>query len=174
MRNFVYYLFVICLFSTFCTENQEKNLLKKPHINIEETLIKINRQLVKENVEKMKNFAKEKKWNMQSTERGAMFEIYKMTKNQLIRSGNVVHFKYSLSLLDGTFCYSSDSLGIKTIKLGQGNAEAGLEEVFEKLCEGEKAHIIIPPYLAYGTSGDNNKIPPLAMLVYDVEIVKVE
>ena len=63
----------------------------------------------------------------------------------------------------------------KQFRIGQGGVESGLEEgVLLLLHEGDKATFIMPPHLAHGLPGDGNRIPARSIIVYEVELVKVE
>lgn len=94
--------------------------------------------------------------------------VKKISKNDLIE------LKYKTWLLDGTLIYDSDSLGNKSFKVGQGGVEPGLEEGVLMLEQGSRARFILPPHLAFGLIGDENRVPGRAILVYDIEVVKVE
>jgi FKBP-type peptidyl-prolyl cis-trans isomerase len=76
--------------------------------------------------------------------------------------------------LNGAKCYSSDSLGIKSFRIGSGHVESGLEEAALLLHEGDQARIILPPHLAYGMLGDNNKIPGQASILYDLMVLQIK
>ena len=39
---------------------------------------------------------------------------------------------------------------------------------------GDKARFIIPPHLAYGLLGDENRIPARSIIIYQVELVDVK
>ena len=42
------------------------------------------------------------------------------------------------------------------------------------MCEGEKRKLVIPPDLGYGSDGAPPSIPPDAVLVFEVEVVKID
>ena len=88
-------------------------------------------------------------------------------------NGMEVVIRYSVGLLDGKLCYSSDSLGLKNFILGRGNVEKGLDEGILLLHAGDKAHLVLHPGLAFGLPGDDKRIPPHATLVYDVELISL-
>jgi FKBP-type peptidyl-prolyl cis-trans isomerase len=52
--------------------------------------------------------------------------------------------------------------------------ESGLEEGILLLREGDKAKFILPPHLAHGLLGDDNKIPARSIIVYDLELLSLE
>ena len=86
----------------------------------------------------------------------------------------VATINYSISLLDGTECYNSDDSGPRQFKIGQGGVESGLEEGILFMHEGDKARFIMPPHLAHGLLGDNHKIPARAIIIYEVELIKLD
>lgn len=141
---------------------------------VSEQIIKVNKFLIQKDVETVKAYANRRKWQLKQTESGLFYNIYKQTNNKLVQNGNTVTLKYNCQLLDGTVCYTSDSLGLKKVKIGKANIEAGLEEALLLMKKNEAAHLLLIPHLAYGLMGDNNKIPPRATLVYDIEIINIE
>ena len=62
--------------------------------------------------------------------------------------------------------------GTINVGVGSGNVIKGFDEGISKLRLGEKATIIFPSSLGYGTSGSGSTIPPYAVLVFDIEVVK--
>lgn len=51
--------------------------------------------------------------------------------------------------------------------------EAGLEEGILMLRTGDKARFILPPHLAYGLFGDEEKILPRSTIVYEVKVIEI-
>ncbi|MBN2682710.1 MAG: FKBP-type peptidyl-prolyl cis-trans isomerase [Bacteroidales bacterium] len=156
------------------TENDKKPLSTKEKQEKKEMLEKANKGLVKIHNERIIQFAKRRKWNLTQTETGLWYEIYKTSNGVPVKTGDVVTLKYSIILLDGTLCYSSDSLGLKSFKVGQGGVESGLEEGILLLKNGDKARLVMPPYMAWGLPGDGDKIPPLSIIAYILELVDVQ
>jgi FKBP-type peptidyl-prolyl cis-trans isomerase FkpA len=175
MKSFLKYIVLffafVCLLS--CGSNQI-NPNKPAENKTSEALIKVNQYMIKKDVELIKAYIKRHSWSLTETESGLWIGIYQKNNGKTVKPGNKVQIKYTLELLDGSLCYSSDSLGIKTINLGKGETENGLEEGLLQMKEGESAKMILPPHLAYGLVGDQNCIPARAIIVYDVAMLKIE
>ena len=163
----------ICLLLITCGPTTvEQN---KPEDNKKnEALIAANKYLVKQDEENIKSYCKRYKWNMTITGTGLWYEIVEHGNGIKASEGKQVTLKYRTELLDGTYCYSSDSTGYKIFTLGSGKVESGLDEGVSLMRVGDKARFIIPPHLAYGLLGDNSCIPSRSVIVYKVELVKVE
>ena len=117
------------------------------------------------------SYIKQHQLQMQTTGSGLRYAIVKenMKGKQLV-SMDEITFKYKVSLLDGTLCYTSDKTGPKKIKIDMGNVESGLHQGLKLMKVGEKAIFILPPHLAHGLTGDNNLIPPKASVFYEIEV----
>jgi FKBP-type peptidyl-prolyl cis-trans isomerase len=85
-----------------------------------------------------------------------------------------VSYAFESTLLTGTPCYRATRENPKTITIGRGEVESGIEEGLKHLSEGAVAVFLIPPHLAYGNFGDRDKIPGNSVLIYHVDVLKVE
>ncbi|XP_072417308.1 peptidyl-prolyl cis-trans isomerase FKBP10-like isoform X2 [Chiloscyllium punctatum] len=89
-----------------------------------------------------------------------------------IETGDFIRYHYNGSLLDGTFFDSSYSRNhTYDTYIGMGYVISGLDQGLLGACMGEIRRVVIPPHLAYGQDGVANKIPPSAVLVFDVHII---
>ncbi|PZX20080.1 gliding motility-associated peptidyl-prolyl isomerase [Breznakibacter xylanolyticus] len=168
MKKIISLLFLFLPILAGC---QEK---KKPATRLTmDELIEINRQLVNDDDARIKTYIDEKKLQMQRTETGMWYNIQSKKKTPTAATGQIISLKYNVSLLDGTACYASDKKNPRTFRIGQGGVESGLEEAALMLRKGDKATFIMPPHLAYGLTGDNNRIPPRATIIYEVEVLDV-
>jgi FKBP-type peptidyl-prolyl cis-trans isomerase len=77
-------------------------------------------------------------------------------------------------LLDGTPCYTTDDDVYDEIPIDRNDKESGLNEALKLMREGESAKLILPNHLAHGLVGDLGQIPPLAILLVDVELVELQ
>ncbi len=125
---------------------------------------------VRQEKENIEAFCKRSGWNWQETGSGLFMDIYQksMPKAPGVARGNAVRLHYTLRLLNGQRIASSDEGGMKTFIVGENDVEAGLTEAVLRMRRGECAHVVIPSHLAYGFSGDGERIPPMATLFYDI------
>jgi len=158
----------------FSCKRDKSNDRPKQVKHSKESLEEVNRMLVDKDVELIKSYVERRGWEMEVTKSGLWFMIYEEGQGSPIKKGDYITFNYDIWLLDGNSVYSSDELGPKSFTVGKGGVESGLEEGVLKLKKGSKARFILPPHLAHGLIGDENKIPARAILVYDIEILNVE
>ncbi len=155
------------------SQNREKNGGGSAEIPLE-TYINVNRKLVEREQEKIKEYVSENDLNMEKTGTGMWYRIDKQGDGEKVKQGKIINLEFQISLLDGTVCYDSKDDGTKEFLVGQGGVESGLEEGVLMLNEGAKAQFIMPPHLAHGLVGDDDRIPSRAIIVYEVEVVDVK
>ena len=110
-------------------------------------------------------------WKTTKTGSGLRYYIYKNGIGDKAVSGLFAQVKYKINLLDGTLCYETKSDEKETFEIDKSDIETGVQEGIKKMRIGDKAKLIIPSHLAHGLLGDNDKIPPLTVLVIDIELV---
>jgi FKBP-type peptidyl-prolyl cis-trans isomerase len=96
-------------------------------------------------------------------------------KGKVIKNGSKVAVHYTGKLIDGTVFDSSVDRG-EPIELvvGTGQVIPGWEEALLLMKGGDKATVLIPSQLAYGSRGAGYVIPPYAPLIFEMEVVSVE
>lgn len=157
-----------------CKSKEDKGDATKFNSQTKEALERVNRVLIKEDREQIEAFIKRNKLEgITESPTGLFYLIWGDTVGIPVKSGYLVEYSFKVTLLDGTLCYQSkpDSLG--TFVVGRGGVEAGLEEGVLLMKEGQKAKFIMPPHLAHGLIGDANRIPARAIIVYDIELLRV-
>jgi FKBP-type peptidyl-prolyl cis-trans isomerase len=163
---------VSCLFS--CSRKHEHVISETEVRQTEEALIGANRLLVQKDKEKILEYLEQHQLTLEETSSGLWYAVTKKGSGMKAEMNCRVTIAYEVNLLDGTRCYDSDSLGLKQFIVGKGGVESGLEEGILQLHEGSKALFIMPPHLAHGVPGDGNRIPARSVIVYQVELLKVE
>lgn len=94
-----------------------------------------------------------------------------------ITTGKTVTLNYTGKLLNG-FKFSTNTGGTFQVRIGEKQVPGGFENGLTKLRAGEKALLIFPSALGYGTtgfgSGSSLLVPPYSPLLYEVEVKKVQ
>ncbi len=171
-----YYIFlcllVIYVITVSCGEksSNKKYITKEEYKQHKKSLEIANKYLTVLDAERISNYVKRRNWNMTETKSGIWYEIYEKGNGKKAKKGQIAVFNYKISLLDGTVCYTSDSLGVKKMEIGHGGVESGIEEGILLLHKGDKARFILPPFRAHGLLGDRHSIPPRSIIVYELEL----
>jgi FKBP-type peptidyl-prolyl cis-trans isomerase FkpA len=138
---------------------------------IKEEMLQANKHLVDAENEQINSLIRRHGWKMQQTGTGLRYIITGKGNGPRATQGQIVRINYEVRLISGDLVYSSDQTGPKEFKIGSGGVESGLEEAILLLRKGDQAKLVIPSYLAHGLAGDQDKIPPKATLIYEVEII---
>ncbi|MFM9007134.1 MAG: FKBP-type peptidyl-prolyl cis-trans isomerase [Bacteroidota bacterium] len=142
-------------------------------MEIREGLMERNRRLLSEEMEAIRSYVDRRGLNMDTTSTGLYYAILKQGDGKAASLLDRVSVQYTLGLLDGTLCYSSDSTGNLELIIGQSDEPSGLQEGLLRMKEGEQAMLIVPSYLAFGVSGDGVCIPPGSSLIYQLTLEKI-
>lgn len=174
MRILIYLFPVaVILFLFSCCTSRHKSLTMDDVAVNKDTLVNINKALVNIDDERIKAYSDRQKIGLEVNQSGLWYKIIEAGTGKKVEKGKVITIKYKVSLLDGKICYDSDSLGNRSFVVGQGGVENGLEIGILMLNEGGKAIFVMPPFLAHGLLGDEDKIPSRSIIRYDVEVVKI-
>ena len=110
----------------------------------------------------------------EKTESGLYYQITHHGNGKQAIAGKPVSVHYTGMLLDKTVFDSSRRRNEPLrFTVGVGQVIEGWDEGILLLHEGDKARLVIPSDLAYGTRGAGGVIPPNAPLIFDVELVSV-
>jgi FKBP-type peptidyl-prolyl cis-trans isomerase len=172
MRH-IYIIFIILLIPFGCKNKDQQTPPPEKKFTKQEYM-KANRFMVKEHEEIIQRFVERKDWDMKTTGSGLWYMIYEKGTGDQAGEGTLIQVEYDLKLLDGTVCYTTKTTGPQWFNIGRGSVEAGLEEGILMLHEGAKARFIMPPHLAHGLPGDQQKIPPYSIILYDIHVLKVK
>ncbi len=118
------------------------------------------------------DYCKLNKLNPKRTPDGVYYVIKKAVGGIGIQPGDSVQTFYTGKLLNGkTF---DSNVGGKPFSLvvGMGQVIRGWDSGLMALKKGEKATLFIPSILGYGAGGAGADIPPNAVLMFDIEVLK--
>lgn len=126
------------------------------------------------NLEAGKKFLAEnaKKKGVVTTASGLQYEVLKEGKGEKPRVEDVVSVKYKGTLIDGTV-FEDVTGEAEPARFVLMSVIPGLEEGVALMTPGSKYRFTIPAALAYGSDGAG-QIPPESVLVFELELVKVD
>jgi FKBP-type peptidyl-prolyl cis-trans isomerase FkpA len=173
LRTFSLILGISCLMLLSCCQQQKPEQNKISEEEIRERMTNVNRMMVQDESKRIEEFIRQRQWKMETTGTGLRIEIYGKGNGRQPEVKDTVSIAYKAYLLDGSLCYSTDETNPLKFILGQGEQIHGLEEGLQRMHESNKARLVVPSHLAFGMSGDGNKIPAASAIYYDVELLKV-
>ena len=108
----------------------------------------------------------------EATKSGLRYQIIQKGTGAQAKAGQMVSVHYKGQLADGTVFDSSYRRNQPIdFQVGVGQVIPGWDEGICLLHVGDKARLVIPSDLAYGSAGAGGVIPPNATLVFDVELM---
>ena len=111
----------------------------------------------------------------EETASGLRYQVIQKGEGKKAEKGNTVSVHYKGQLADGTVFDSSYKRNAPLdFQVGVGQVIAGWDEGICLLNVGDKARLVIPSDLGYGSAGAGGVIPPNATLVFDVELMDVK
>lgn len=110
--------------------------------------------------------------NVKTTESGLQYEVLKAGNGKKPGPNDQVTVHYTGKLTDGTIFDSSVERN-EPATFGVSQVIPGWTEALQLMKEGDKVLLTIPPDLGYGDRGAGGQIPPNAILVFEVELLKV-
>ncbi len=154
-----------------CNSGQEQSgRLSKPG---KKEMAELNKYMIQKDRERIGNYIERKGIEMAESPTGLWYLIKKEGSGMYLKDNDRVVMDYECYLLDGTSCYSSGESGPKEVILGRSEMEAGLNQGLKMLKPGGEAIFILPPFLAFGLTGDGNKIPPRSVIIYNISILNI-
>lgn len=123
--------------------------------------------------EQTKFFAENAKdTTVKKTPKGVQYKMLKAGAGISPKTGDKVQVHYVGSLLDGTVFDNSVKRG-EPLEFPVDAVIEGWQDLLQVMKEGDKVKAWIPSALAYGEAGVPPMIPANAMLVFEVELLKV-
>lgn len=156
-----------------CGQSTDQHGKPMTDAEIQESLIRVNQEMNKRESKLIDAYVKKEKLQVKRTGSGLRYEIYHKGQGKLAEAGMQAKLRFTVSLLNGSICYSSDSSGAESFIVDHDQVESGLHEGIKLLHEGDKAKFILPSHLAHGLIGDKDKIPRRSPIVYDIELIQL-
>ncbi len=109
------------------------------------------------------------------TDSGLRYQIIQKGSGKKAAKGDNISVHYKGQLIDGTvFDSSYQRKEPIDFQVGIGQVIKGWDEGLQLMQVGDKARLVIPSELAYGSQGAGGVIPPNATLIFDVELMDVK
>ncbi|CAN5670189.1 hypothetical protein BH11BAC1_BH11BAC1_22890 [soil metagenome] len=173
MRNFFLFFCILSLVAIYSCKRKYPESNPTDKID-KERLLDVSRSVVHDEAKAIEEFLSRHEWKMKMSGSGLRYEIYKAGNGANANGNSVLAIAYKVYQLDGTLCYEFDEAHPQHIVTGRGQQVKGLEEGLLMMSEGAHARFVVPDHLAYGLTGDQDKIPPASALYYDVHLIKIE
>jgi K(+)-stimulated pyrophosphate-energized sodium pump len=113
-----------------------------------------------------------KKEGVTTTESGLQYEVLTTGDGASPSAEDSVTVHYTGTLIDGTVFDSSVERG-EPATFGVSQVIPGWTEALQLMSVGDKLRLVIPSELAYGPRGSGAKIGPNSILVFEVELIKI-
>ena len=133
-----------------------------------------HREMQEANAKAAAKFLEENKSNKdwKSTASGLQYKVIAEGSGKVPTEAQTIIVHYTGTLVDGTkFDSSRDRTAPAEYKLN--GVIKGMREALSIMKPGAHYVVAMPPELAYGASG-NGPIPPNAVLLYDIEVLKIK
>lgn len=133
-------------------------------------------QMLQGNLEKGQKFLAEnaKKPNIKTTASGLQYEVLKEGNATKPKATDTVSVQYEGKLIDGTVFDSTAHHGGEPATFQLNQVIPGWTEGVQLMGEGASYRFYVPSNLAYGEQGmPQGGIEPNSMLIFDVELIKV-
>jgi FKBP-type peptidyl-prolyl cis-trans isomerase FkpA len=141
---------------------------------VSEQFIKVNQYMQQRHQDHISAFLERVGWPAEMSPSGLWIVVEKPGEGKRIRENMRVSYTFQSTLLDGTPCYQASTENPKEITIGTGGVESGVEQGLQNLSDGAEAIFLIPPHLAHSNFGDRIKIPGNSVLIYRLQVLKVE
>lgn len=106
---------------------------------------------------------------IKTTESGLSYKVLATGTGAKAKDGDTVAVKYVGKLTNGTQFDESK----EAVNMNVNGVVPGFKEGLKLMSPGSKMMLYIPGDLAYGVNSPNPEIPPMATLVFEVELVEI-
>ena len=141
-----------------------------------ESMVEINKRVTEGEALQIDKYVQRHGLVVTKTPTGLRYFIYKKAPGNpaMPKKDQKVLIHFTTLLLDGKEVYNSRTGKPVEVIVDHDNVESGVHEGLKYMHVGDKAKFILPSHLAHGVVGDNDKIPPLTPVVYDIELLSIQ
>ena len=143
---------------------------KLPDDSYSKELMELNREFAELEDAEINHYIDSLHLDMKQTSTGLRYRIVKEGDGDFPQKNDKVTFDYTIRLLDNTVCAQEN--GLKTIELGKGAIENGIEEAILLLKVCGKGEFIIPSHLAFGVAGYKNCVPAWTPIFCEINLIE--
>ncbi len=165
--------FISCLLFSCGEPAPQVPANKLTETSITEDMMLLNREFTELENEEINHYVDSLNPDMAQTSTGLRYKIIGEGVGEFPQKGDKVTFSYSVRTLDNVECEELKNVK-KTVELGKGSIESGIEEAIMLLKTSGKGQFIIPSYLAYGVSGYKNCIPAWSPVFCEINIIEIK
>ncbi len=176
LAKFIFITFgfiAIILSCSYQQKNKEVSNALTPK-QIQDTLEAANKLFILQEKDRISNYCSHLPYNFKQTGTGLLYFVKEIKNTPSPKSEQWVKVTYTVSLLNGDVCYTTNNNKPEQFKVDHDDVEKGIHEGIKLMHLGEKARLIIPSHLAHGLLGDLNKIPPRNTVIYDIKLIAIE
>lgn len=142
--------------------------------NLKEHLVEANRLFVESQAADIDAYLARHHLKMSTSGTGLRYHLIKRTENVTYPvPGDTVSIDYEVMLLDGTPCYKTSGSPIDFV-VGKAEMPNGMEEAISMMSPGDSGIVILPSHLAYGFTGDGDKIPGNQVTIYYLSLMDLK
>lgn len=171
-----FYLIIIAVSVLSCECSSRNSQQQYPDESPAETnRIEARRDFLKKERESIEAYQKDNDLKLSRTGTGLYYQIINdAAGSDSIETGDVVEYAYNIYSLDGDLLYSSEGSGAASLKIDKQEAEIGLHEALKLLGLGDEGLFILPSHLAFGVAGNQDKVPPMTPLRYELKVINIQ
>lgn len=160
-----------------CKESEARKPLAKSNESAAKSSVERNKEQNKAEELLLKDFmAKDSLKHYISSNQGFwyIYEHQNVRDSVRPKKGNLVEYEYEVADLDGNILYSKANIGVKSYLVDQEDLLIGLRQGLKLMKKDEEISFVFPSHLAYGYSGDQDKIGINQPLVYRVRLIAIQ
>lgn len=155
--------------------NREKNtdIVSPNEQTSTEMPVDVHREIARREMADIQLIAKRYNWHLTQTSSGLMYEIVNKHQGTMPTAGDMVTIAGTIATPAGVYVLDSHKDGAKTFQVNRSDDFVGLHELVQLMHEGDSLNAIVPSFLAYGISGNGEKIAGATSLICKIKLINI-